>query len=213
MGLKVVGAGLGRTGTNSLKLALEQLLGGRCHHMHEVFARPDVLMPLWTAALAGQPDWPATFAGDVATVDWPGASFWRELATEYPDSLVLLSKRSSAAEWWASANRTIFTTLDVPGVPPEFQAWLRTLEAFFAGVGVDPSEAETSMAAYDRHLDAVREAIPAERLVEWTTGDGWGPLCEALGVAEPDEPFPHVNTTEEFLAMVGAVSGDGDAPG
>src|SRR4051794_39675602 len=123
MGLQVVGAGLGRTGTNSLKLALEQLLGGRCHHMHEVFTRADVLMPLWTDAAAGRPDWPAIFDGDVATVDWPAASFWREIADEYPDSMALLSKRGSAAERWRSASRTIFAPRDRAATPPEFPIW------------------------------------------------------------------------------------------
>ncbi len=210
MGLRVVGAGLGRTGTNSLKLALEQLLGGRCHHMHEVFARADVLIPRWTDAAAGRPDWPAIFDGDVATVDWPAASFWREISDEYPDSLVLLSKRSSAEEWWTSASRTIFAPMDLAAMPPEFQTWMTTLDGIFARVGVDPSDRDASMAAYERHLAAVREAVPAERLVEWTAGDGWEPLCAALDVPVPADPFPHVNTTEEFLAMVGG--GGPDAP-
>ena len=88
MSLRVVGVGLGRTGTNSLKLALEHLLGAPCHHMLEVFANP-AQIPLWTAAAEGNPDWPATFDGYAATVDWPGAAFWRQLVDEYPDAVVL----------------------------------------------------------------------------------------------------------------------------
>jgi hypothetical protein len=201
MALQVVGVGFGRTGTNSLKLALEQLLGGRCHHMHEVLARPE-LIPLWTSAEDDRPDWDAIFDGDVATVDWPAASFWREITAEYPDSIVLLSKRASAEEWWASASRTIFA-VEVPDAPPDFQAWLATIDAIFKRVGVDPDDRDASMAAYDRHLDDVRAAIPPERLVEWTTGDGWEPLCDALGVAVPSEPFPHTNTAAEFRAVLG----------
>jgi hypothetical protein len=201
MALQVVGVGLGRTGTNSLKLALEQLLGGRCHHMHEVLARPE-LIPLWTEAQAGRPDWPAIFDGDVATVDWPAASFWREITDEYPDALVLLSKRADAEEWWTSASRTIFA-VEVPDAPPDFQAWLATVNEIIGRVGIDSSDRDAAMAAYDRHLEEVRAAIPPERLVEWTTGDGWAPLCAALGVPVPTEPFPHTNTTAEFRAVLG----------
>jgi hypothetical protein len=197
MGLKVVGVGFGRTGTNSLKLALEQLLGGRCHHMHEVLERPE-LVGLWTEAAAGRPDWDAVFEGDVATVDWPGAAFWRQLVVEYPDALVLLSMRESPDAWWHSVSRTILASLGLQGAPPEVQAWLDTVEGLIRSHGVDPDDEAGSKAAYVRHIADVRAAVPRARLVEWTTGDGWGPLCVALGVPVPTEPFPHVNTTAEF---------------
>lgn len=200
MTLRVVGVGMGRTGTNSLKLALERLLDAPCHHMVEVFARPS-LIPLWTAAAAGEPDWPAIFDGYGATVDEPGAAFWRQLVTEYPDAVVLLSKRESADAWWTSANRTIFGAFngETPP-PPPMAAWFETLRGLFARYGIDPTDETSAKAGYERHLQAVRDEVPAERLVEWTTGDGWAPLCAALGVVVPDELFPHVNTTDEFRA-------------
>src|SRR5436190_16050817 len=90
MALKVVGVGLGRTGTNSLKLALEQLLGGPCYHMFELIAHPQQV-PLWERALRGEKvDWDSLFAGYSATVDWPGCAFWRDLAAANPDAPVLL---------------------------------------------------------------------------------------------------------------------------
>ncbi len=203
MTLRVVGAGLGRTGTNSLKLALEQLLDGRCHHMIEVFGDP-AQVPLWMAAARGEPDWPAVFDGFVATVDWPGAAFWRQLVDEYPDALVLLSQRESADAWWESARRTIFTTFNGEHpLPPEAAPWFETLRGLLADNGIDPGDEAASKAGYERHLAAVRAEVPADRLLEWTPGDGWGPLCDALGVAVPDEPFPHVNTTAEFRARQG----------
>src|ERR1700756_2132881 len=111
MTLRVVGAGLGRPGTLSLKLALEQLLGGRCYHMIETFERPDD-GPVWIAAHAGEAvDWDAFLAEYVATVDWPGCDFWEPLAAANPDALVLLSVRDSAAAWWKSASATIFEAL------------------------------------------------------------------------------------------------------
>ncbi|MGZ4785865.1 MAG: sulfotransferase family protein [Acidimicrobiales bacterium] len=200
MALRVVGVGLGRTGTNSLKLALEQLLDAPCHHMLEVFQHPEQV-PLWTKAAEGEPDWPATFDGYAATVDWPGAAFWRELVAEYPDAVVLLSKRESADAWWRSANRTIFEAFNgTTTPPPPMAAWFETLRALFAEAGIDPTDESSAKVGYERHLEAVRAEVPAERLVEWTTGDGWGPLCAALGKAVPDVPFPHVNTTDEFRA-------------
>jgi len=202
MGLKVVGVGFGRTGTNSLKLALEQLLGGRCHHMHEVFERPG-LVPLWMEAAAGRPDWDAIFEGDVATVDWPAAAFWRQLVDRYPDAMVLLSLRESPEAWWRSARLTIFEGLSTPGMPPEVEAWMATVRDLVRSHGVDPDDEASAEAAYVRHAADVRATVPAERLVEWTTGDGWEPLCAALGVPVPAEPFPHVNTTAEFRGRAG----------
>ena len=118
MTLRVVGAGLGRTGTHSLKLALEQVLGGPCYHMMETFDRPDDI-PVWHAAVNGDPpDWSEFLAEYVATVDWPACAFWRELADENPDAVVLLSTRSSADAWWKSANDTIFQ-ISQRDLPPE----------------------------------------------------------------------------------------------
>ena len=200
MTLRLVGVGIGRTGTNSLKVALERLLDAPCHHMIEVFAQPSQI-PLWTAAAAGEPDWPATFDGYAATVDWPGAAFWRELVAEYPDAIVLLSKRESADAWWKSANRTIFEGFNGVTPPPApMAAWFETMRGLLARDGIDPTNETSAKLGYERHLQAVRDEVPAERLVEWTAGDGWAPLCTALGVGVPDEPFPHVNTTDEFRA-------------
>jgi hypothetical protein len=207
MGMQVIGVGFGRTGTNSLKLALEQLLGGRCHHMHEVFERPG-LIELWSEAAAGRPDWDAIFAGDVATVDWPAAAFWRELVEREPDALVLLSMRESPQAWWTSASRTIFQPFDLDGAPAEIEAWMATVRELIRSHGVDLDDEAAAEAAYLAHIDAVRAAVPLARLVEWTTGDGWAPLCAALGVPVPDEPFPHVNTTAEFRSRIGLDPGE-----
>jgi hypothetical protein len=216
MALRVVGVGMGRTGTNSLKLALEQLLDAPCHHMVEVFAQPSQI-PLWTAAAAGEADWPAIFDGYTATVDWPGAAFWRQLVTNYPDAVVLLSKRESADAWWTSASRTIFEAFNgVTPPPPPMVGWFETLRGLLAWDGIDPTDEASAKVGYERHLQAVRDEVPAERLVEWTTGDGWAPLCAALGVDVPDEPFPHVNTTDEFRARfeerVGSDPAEAGAP-
>ncbi len=202
MTIKVVGAGLGRTGTHSLKLALERLLGGRCYHMIEVFGLPEHV-PLWTAAGKGNPpDWADMLSDFSAIVDWPGGSFWPELSAAFPDAPVLLSTRSPES-WWKSANDTIFQGLRA-GIELT-DGFPEMIEAIFSSrftMALDDPEA--CMAAFERHNAAVRAGVPAERLTEWSPGDGWEPLCTMLGVDVPDEPFPHVNTTEEFQAMMAA---------
>ncbi len=205
MALQIVGAGLGRTGTNSLKLALEQLLGNPCYHMLEVFGRPDDVA-VWHGAIDGvSPDWAALFDGYAAAVDWPTAAFWREIADTYPDAPVLLSTRSSADAWWKSANETIFEMgRREPPDDPVFGPMQRmVIDMFTKRFASGWSEERAAKAAYEAHNDAVRAAIPADRLVEWCPGDGWDPICAALGVAVPAEPFPHVNSTNDFRTIAG----------
>ncbi len=207
MALRIVGAGFGRTGTLSLKLAIEQLLGAPCHHMVEVLGKPEQ-MELWAAAVDGRPDWDRIFNGYAATVDWPSVAFWEEIANEYPDAVVLLSQRADADAWWRSAHGTIFQVFNRPSpADPDMAgvlAWMDAVRRIVSRNGVDPADEAASKAAYPRHLDDVRRAVPAERLVEWHTGDGWAPLCRAIGVPEPADPFPHVNTTEETRACSGS---------
>ena len=192
MTLQVVGAGLGRTGTSSLKLGLERLLGGRCHHMSEVLADPERHLALWAPVLRGDQvvDWATVFAGYVAQVDFPGAVFWPELTEAFPDALVVLSTRPTDA-WYRSAASTIFQLDDGHGSSPFRAVWA---ERFSDRV----DDRAAMIAAYERHNAAVRSAIPSDRLLEWTVTDGWQPLCDRLGVPVPDEAFPWTNTTAEF---------------
>jgi hypothetical protein len=207
MSLEVVGAGVGRTGTHSLKIALEQLLGGRCHHMLEVFPS-DEQRAGWARAMYGEAvDWDALLADFVATVDWPSASFWRELATANPDALVLLSVRP-AEDWYRSASNTIF--VGIQERVGEGDPWLT---AFVHGMGERFSnefdDAAAMMAAFERHNDEVRSGVPADRLLEWSPADGWDPICDRLGLPVPSEPFPVTNTTEDFRTMIGLPPLDG----
>ena len=201
MELRVVGAGVGRTGTHSLKLALEQLLDAPCHHMIEILGDPDQI-PAWIDAVNGREvDWSRMLARYGAIVDWPGASFWRELSRAYPDALVLLSVRDPE-DWYRSASNTIFLTFD--NMPPEVAPWMdavrQLLRERFCDRFDDP---EAMMDAYVRHNDDVRSEVPASRLLEWDLGDGWGPICERLGLPVPGETFPVTNSTDEFREMVG----------
>ncbi len=201
MELKVVGAGVGRTGTHSLKLALEQLLGGPCHHMLEILGDPGQI-PAWVDAIEGRPvDWSIMLAKYRAVVDWPGGAFWNELSQVNPDALVLLSVRDPEA-WYRSASNTIFLTFD--NMPPELAPWMDAVRELlhdrFSDRFDDPT---TMMDAFVRHNDAVRTEVSASRLLEWNLGDGWDPICDRLGLPVPSEPFPVTNSTDEFREMVG----------
>jgi hypothetical protein len=183
----------------SLKGALERLLGAPCYHMIEVFPRP-AHFGLWTAAARGEPvDWNALFDGFTSVVDWPASAFWKELAQAFPEAIILLSTRDSAESWWKSASQTIFGVATADRSNPVAKMVDAIFEARFTK---DIHDRDAAIAAYERHNADVRATAPRDRLVEWTPKDGWGPLCKALGVAVPAEPFPHVNTTDEFKARI-----------
>lgn len=196
MTLRVVGAGLGRTGTLSLKGALERLLGGPCYHMTEVFVHPEHVAAWHAAARGRMPDWKALFTGYHAAVDWPASAFWPELMEAFPDAVVVLSVRDADA-WWRSANGTIFPSVDRADGP-----WRAMIEDLFATRFTHAlGDRDACIAAFERHNAEVRRRVPASRLLEWRASDGWEPLCAALGVPVPGDPFPHVNTTEQFRAQ------------
>ena len=205
MHLKVVGAGLGRTGTESLKTALEQLTGGPCYHMYEVFEHPESVA-LWHAVVRGESeDWDSLMGGYTASVDWPAAAFWPELSAANPDAIVLLSSRATPEEWWASMEKTIIPTLTME-LPPNAEGMSEhramVLDLLERRLTPDWQDPQAAMAAYQRHNERVRSQVPAERLVDWQPGDGWEPICNALGVAVPPDAFPHKNTSEEFQANI-----------
>jgi hypothetical protein len=191
--LQVIGAGLPRTATHSLKVALPRLTGGPCYHMSTV---SDDHIPVWEAALAGQPpDWTEFFAEYTAAVDHPPSAFWPDLAEAFPDAVILLSRRHDAATWWRSADATVLPRLR----QPDRQNWWAMASALWARtVCPDWDDPAANMAAYDSWLDRVRRTAPPERLVEWEASEGWRPLCAALDVPVPDEPFPVTNSTAQW---------------
>jgi hypothetical protein len=201
--MRVIGAGLGRTGTASLKAALEQLLGGRCYHMFEVRERPED-PDVWGDAYEGRPPaWRSFFADYQATVDWPAAPFWPELSDTYPDAIILLSWRDPDA-WWTSASNTIFQGLATyfePDAPDD--GWTRMGRGMMTAFSPGWRDESAAKAAYIAYNDHVRTTAPADRLVEWQPGDGWEPICHALGLAVPDVAFPHENTTADIRRTLG----------
>lgn len=201
MTLRVIGAGLARTGTTSLKLALEQLLGAPCYHMFEVFAHP-AHIPAWHQAARGRlPDWDGLLGGYAAAVDLPASAFWRELAATSPDALIILSVRDSAGQWWDSASHTVFSpSLPVPPPRTPMAGFLDMITCVLGSrLGMtDLADQDAMMSAYERHNHSVRAAAPPGRLLEWRPADGWAPITQALGLPAPDTPFPKANTRSEF---------------
>jgi hypothetical protein len=201
--LRVVGAGVGRTGTHSLKLALERLLDGPCHHMFEVIEHPEQVSTWHKAVNGDSPDWREFLAGYVATVDWPSAAFWQEISAVNAEAVVLLSMRASPGEWWRSADATIFEAvrrrMAQAAATGQSEMVVDMLSHRFSERWMDEASAK---AAYRRHIQQVRSSVPRARLVEWRPGDGWEPICKALDLRVPDDPFPHVNTTAEFRSRL-----------
>ena len=211
--MKVIGAGFGRTGTMSLKAALEELDVGPCYHMIEALWGDTTRIAGWkTAAEGGQVDWQELLAGFESTVDWPGCTFYEQLMEVFPDAKVLLTVRDPDA-WYESVESSIYATLlaaqkgELQGgseQPPSAEAfgminaliWDGTFDGRFEDRGY-------AIEVFNRHIDEVKRKVPAERLVVHEIKDGWRPLAEMLGVPEPQTPFPRLNDKAAFREMVG----------
>ncbi|MAN58317.1 MAG: hypothetical protein CMC08_00600 [Flavobacteriaceae bacterium] len=207
MALKIIGAGVGRTGTYSLKIAIGQLGFGPCHHMEEVLKNTSVQVPLWAEALAGNANWSAIYEGFNSAVDWPTAGFFRELVHEYPNAKFILSERSPES-WADSFGSTIYKLVEGRANAPEkMHAWLTMVNELLVKSGFPPGlDREGLMNGFIAHNKAVREIIPEERLLVYQVKDGWEPLCNFLGAPIPSEPFPRTNNREEFWDLVKAGS-------
>ncbi|MCY4456300.1 MAG: sulfotransferase family protein [Chloroflexi bacterium] len=206
MALDIVGAGLGRTGTLSLKHALEQLGFDKTYHMFEVAQNPEH-RDTWSAARRGEPvDWDALFEGYRASVDWPACDFWQELSEHYPESKVLLSVRDPE-RWYASIRNTIHLST-AAGLTSEDETARKQAEwgnwmIWEANFDDRMDDKDHVIGVYEARTALVKATIPSDRLLVYETGSGWGPLCEFFDVPVPDDPYPHVNTTEEFRERFG----------
>jgi hypothetical protein len=200
MAIKVIGAGFGRTGTDSLREALNMLGFGPTHHMLEVNAS-DEQKRLWRAHARGDsPGWDALFAGYNSCVDWPSAHYWRELIAVYPDAKVVLTYRSPES-WWESFEKTIVRGIEKSTDMASLGIALIRDQVF----GGRPGDREHAIALYEANVAAVKATVPAERLLVHELGDGWAPLCEHLGVAVPEAEYPSRNSATEFQrAILGA---------
>lgn len=212
--MKVIGAGVPRTGTLSLKIALEMLGFGPCYHMVNILTDLP-LTEAWVRAMDGEQDWGQIFGEHRSTVDWPGAYFYRELAAAYPEAKVVLSVRDPET-WEQSMHDTIWDCLYGHSpmahiskarefVDPDWRLYIELMarmwaaQGMFTGGELRPGQLADALVRYH---EQVERNIPADRLLVWNVTDGWEPLCEFLGVDVPDASFPHLNDSKMFIDRV-----------
>jgi hypothetical protein len=213
--MRLIGAGLPRTGTLSQKVALEMLGLAPCYHMVNVLADLDQAQT-WRRALDGETVWDEVFDGFPATVDWPGSFFYRELADFYPDAKVLLSVRD-AEGWERSMRQTIWGLFygdmlirELAAarcrVDAKWRGYMEMMEEMWEKSGLishgSDTTSESMRSAMERFNQEVQDTIPSDRLLVWSVGDGWEPLCEFLELPVPDTPFPHLNDSRVFAERI-----------
>lgn len=217
--VKVIGAGFGRTGTASLKGALEYLGFGPCYHMFEIIARPELGEP-WSRAVDGESvDWKNVFEGFQSTVDFPGCLFYQQLMDTFPDAKVILTVRDPE-RWYDSVYNTIYQyAKDVPDDPryragEAFNAFMPTIKKMIWRNVFDDrfEERDYAIQKFHEHTAEVQRTVPADRLLTYRVGEGWEPLCEFLGVEVPDEEFPHINESANMSDLVDKVQAEGEVP-
>ncbi|MCX6046471.1 MAG: sulfotransferase family protein [Chloroflexi bacterium] len=207
--MKVIGAGLGRTGTLSTQAALEELGFGPCYHMEELLMKHPEHADTWVDALHGRPvDWKTFFKDYQATVDYPGCNYYQALMAVYPDAKVILNVRDPE-KWYESAYQTIYA---INKAIPSWIWLLNRQRAKFREIVGDQiwkrqfgdfENREASIEIFVKHNEAVKQYVPPDRLLVFDVKQGWAPLCEFLGVPIPqDKPFPHLNDTAEFRKRV-----------
>lgn len=215
MSIEVIGAGFGRTGTLSLKHALEQLGYNKCHHMLEIFADPAGQLPHWNKLVdTGSADYDAMFSGYKAVVDFPGSIYYKQLMAKYPEAKVILTVRD-AEKWYKSAHDTIYSA--VPGgfdkfmmsmvsiFKPQLRGTIKAIDfaekcvwkGFFKNNFADKAN---TIKFYNEWIEDVKKSVPADKLIVFEVKDGWEPLCAFLNKPVPSTPFPKVNDTAEFIA-------------
>ena len=194
MSLRVIGTGFGRTGTDSMRNALNILGVGPTHHMFELDEGSPLRQGWLDLAKGAAPDWNALFAGYNSCVDWPSAYYWRSLIDEFPKARVLLTMRS-AESWWTSFEATTLKYIQ-SGDDPNGLAHLLVAEQVFGG---RPDDREHAIAIYNRNTEEVIAAVDPERLLVHQLGDGWAPLCDWLGLPVPDVEYPSGNTTKDII--------------
>jgi len=194
MTLKIIGTGFGRTGTDSMRKALNLLGVGPTHHMH-VIGQDKHHRQLWLDLAKGsEPDWTKLFNGYNACTDWPSAFYWRTLIEEYPEAKVLLTMRS-AESWWASFEATILQHI-LNGDDPNSFSKLLIADQVFEG---HPDKKEHAIAIYNRNVNDVISTVDPDRLLVHKLGDGWEPLCKWLDLPVPNSDYPNGNTKAEFF--------------
>ena len=207
MTLKVIGAGFGRTGTMSMKAALEQLGLGPCYHMVECLPRGPEHWRKWVDAASGNPDWDSIFDGFSSSVDFPACSSYRALADYYPDAKVVLTVRDPE-RWFESTQETIFA--------PHWIDYLRNSDmAKFMQLTINDHLQDRMhdkphlIKRFNEHIEEVQSTIPASRLLVFRVEQGWQPLCDFLDLPVPETDFPRINDTQATKDIINQIIANG----
>jgi hypothetical protein len=203
MSIEVIGAGFGRTGTLSLKFALEKLSFDKCYHMMEVRNHPSHV-ELWRSAARGDfPDWPELFDGYQATVDWPSCNFWREQMEHYPDAKVILTLRDPES-WYESVMNTIWNISKerkLVGKSADQETSSMAFEVIWDGIFDGRMDDKAYVIEkFESHNARVKKEVPKHKLLVFEASDGWRPLCDFLDRPLPNVEYPKVNSTAEFVS-------------
>ena len=199
MALSIIGAGVGRTGTASLKVALEMLGTGDSYHMSDVLQNPE-RVKTWLGVAGGDADWDKIFDGYGSSVDYPGCTYWTELADHYPEAKIILTVRD-AGRWFDSINETIMSQMLVEGT--KGSPFGELMQQIVWGTVDNRMQDKDFMVSYfENRNKEIIESVPEERLLVFKVKEGWGPLCEFLSLPVPDENFPHINSREETRALI-----------
>ena len=211
--MRVIGAGFGRTGTTSLKAALEELGFEPSYSLTEIFANPEHV-EVWEAARRGEKvDWEGFLGNYEVAVDWPACSFYEELMEAFPEAPVILTVRAPEP-WYESLRSTIYQLRRLTTGPLPMKLAFELAGMFAPGVTGTARLADHlvwddtfagrfedrayAMEVFERQNEAVRRRVPPERLLVFDVREGWEPLCNFLGVEVPDRPFPHLNEAREM---------------
>ncbi len=205
MGLNIIGAGFGRTGTNSLRLALNAIGAGPCYHMNEVRHNPGHKIMWSDIAFGNTPDWDKLFENYQSAVDWPATHYWDQLISRYPDAKVILTVRDPDA-WFKSFSNTIYKSIHLPvedDIPTEDLLHRKMIYKIIAEDTFNgrAHERKAAIRVFNRRINEVQDAVHEDRLLIYRIKDGWEPLCKFLDVPVPDQPFPKTNTTADFIAQ------------
>ncbi|MBP9192146.1 MAG: sulfotransferase family protein [Ignavibacteria bacterium] len=216
MALKIIGSGLGRTGTYSLKLALEILGFGKCYHMTELFQNPSGVKYFTDAENDMIVEWDKLFHGFNSAVDYPVARYFKKIFSYYSHAKVIHTVRDPE-DWYKSATATIFPAGNpfswkilklAVHLPFSVQAIKRIPVLMYSRklshleFGNDLKDKEKVISEFNFHTEDVIRTIPKEKLLVFDVRSGWLPLCGFLGVPVPDVPFPVSNSREEFFEKV-----------
>lgn len=206
MALQIIGAGMGRTGTASLKVALESLGLGTCYHMSEVLKNP-ACIPDWIHAAEGKADWNKIFSGYTATVDNPGCNFWKELADFYPDAKVILTVRD-ADTWFDSTNETIHSA-DFAGFIQHSPFGEMIRKTIWDIMENRMQDRAYMVDFFNGRIQAIKDYIAPDRLLVYQVSEGWEPLCQFLDVPVPEMAFPRINSRDETREMLASLMSAG----